>query len=61
MTDPTRRKVDPQATPNNVDQDPEDQKTAPRGPLPPLRYPDPVDDALDGSFPASDPPPWWGR
>lgn len=24
-------------------------------------YPDPVDDTLDDSFPASDPPPWWGR
>jgi hypothetical protein len=22
-------------------------------------YPDPVDDASIGSFPASDPPPWW--
>ena len=23
-------------------------------------YPDPVDDTLDDSFPASDPPQWWG-
>lgn len=22
-------------------------------------YPDPVDDTLDASFPASDPPSWW--
>lgn len=25
----------------------------------PRTYPDPVDDTLDDSFPASDPPPWW--
>jgi hypothetical protein len=27
----------------------------------PKRYPDPVDDTLDDSFPASDPPSWAGR
>jgi hypothetical protein len=29
--------------------------------LPPRAYPDPVDDTLDDSFPASDPPSWMGR
>lgn len=29
------------------------------GPRQPPAYADPVDDALDDSFPASDPPPWW--
>jgi hypothetical protein len=27
----------------------------------PRAYPDPVDDTLDDSFPASDPPSWAGR
>lgn len=27
----------------------------------PRQYPDPVDDTLDDSFPASDPPSWAGR
>lgn len=27
----------------------------------PRRYPDPIDDTLDDSFPASDPPSWAGR
>ena len=36
-------------------------ETIPRGePRQPRPYPDPVDDTLDGSFPASDPPSWAG-
>ncbi|HEU5210359.1 MAG TPA: hypothetical protein VFU06_13280 [Longimicrobiales bacterium] len=30
-------------------------------PVQPRRYRDPVDDTLDDSFPASDPPSWAGR
>lgn len=30
-------------------------------PREPRQYPDPVDDTLDDSFPASDPPSWAGR
>jgi hypothetical protein len=61
MTDRKKRNVDPQTTPGSVDAGATEQKSAPPGRKPPRRYPDPVDDALDGSFPASDPPPWWGR
>ncbi|HEX6926659.1 MAG TPA: hypothetical protein VF167_14650 [Longimicrobiaceae bacterium] len=30
-------------------------------PQQPRDYPDPIDDALDDTFPASDPPAWMGR
>ena len=40
----------------------EDRKGAPRrGPRQPRPYPDLVDDTLDDSFPASDPPSWAGK
>lgn len=61
VTDPKRRKVAPHATPASVEEDAQDRNAGAQGPQPRPPYPDPVDDALDDSFPASDPPPWWGR
>ncbi len=37
------------------------EETPRRGPRQPREYPDLVDEALDDTFPASDPPSWSGR
>jgi len=37
------------------------RKAAPPTQEQPRDYPDPVDDTLDDTFPASDPPSWWAR
>lgn len=40
---------------------PVDEAAPPAKPEQPRRYPDKVDDTLDDSFPASDPPSWAGE
>jgi hypothetical protein len=58
-----RGKQDDVATPKRADE-PEPRagaaRTSPRQSALPI-YDDPVDDTLDDSFPASDPPSWAGR
>ena len=45
--------------PPQVPEEPPATAPAASGKMPPLpEYTDPIDDALDDSFPASDPPPW---
>lgn len=56
-----RRKLDAQTVRDDVDAATSDQKSAPPLEEGPKVYTDPVDDTLDDTFPASDPPPWWGR
>lgn len=49
----------PEEQPTSTDETPLEQPTQPgQGERQPRTYDDPVDDASDDSFPASDPPSW---
>lgn len=59
---PRSKKTDPPQPAKKAGAKDKDRK-APKGKsrVQPRAYPDPVDDTLDDSFPASDPPSWAGR
>lgn len=59
MIERKRRKADPPA-PERESTDTDDQTAMSPGPRQPRPYPDPIDDTLNDTFPASDPPSWWG-
>lgn len=59
MSEDRTKDVDPDGRAEPVASVPDAQSS--KSPPPPeaRAYPDPVDDTLDDSFPASDPPSWW--
>lgn len=61
MSERRGKKVDPPSPDEKSRKGPDELEVASGWPHAPRPYPDPVDDTLDDSFPASDPPSWWGR